>query len=99
MSPQTDTGNAIRSTLISPNEADSNSEPANVVDGLFAIARAIDLGLGLERAGHGHRDSWAGVELGAYDHRIALWLTTWEPQTIAVIASWITRASREGHHQ
>ncbi len=43
--------------------------------------------------------SAAGVELGAYDHRIALWLTTWEPQTIAVIASWITRASREGHHQ
>jgi hypothetical protein len=39
--PRTDTGNAIRSTLISPNEADSNGEVANVVDGLFAIARAI----------------------------------------------------------
>ena len=31
---------AIRSTLISPNEADRNSEAANVVDALFAIARA-----------------------------------------------------------
>ncbi len=38
----TDTGNAIRATLISPNESDSNLEAANVVDGLFAIARAIE---------------------------------------------------------
>jgi hypothetical protein len=43
MSPQrTDTGEAIRFTLVSPNEGDSNGEAANVVDGLFAIARAID---------------------------------------------------------
>lgn len=33
---------AIAAGLISPNEADTNGEPANVVDGLFAIARAID---------------------------------------------------------
>jgi hypothetical protein len=26
----------------SPNELDSNGEPANVVDGLFAIARSLD---------------------------------------------------------
>jgi len=32
---------AIAAGLISPNEADANGEPANVVDGLFAIARAI----------------------------------------------------------
>ena len=32
----------IAAGLISPNEADSNGEAANVVDGLFAIARAID---------------------------------------------------------
>jgi hypothetical protein len=31
----------IWETLRSPNESDSNGEPANVVDGLFAIARAI----------------------------------------------------------
>jgi hypothetical protein len=37
----TDLVNAINATLISPNEADQNLEPANVVDGLFAIARAI----------------------------------------------------------
>jgi hypothetical protein len=28
--------------LVSTNESDSNGEPANVVDGLFAIARAIE---------------------------------------------------------
>jgi hypothetical protein len=32
---------ALHAVLVSPNEADSNLEPANVVDGLFAIARAI----------------------------------------------------------
>ena len=37
----------------------------------------------------------AGVELGAYDERIAAWLAGWEPHTVAVIASWITRAA--GH--
>ena len=36
--------------LRSPNETDSNMEEANVVDGLFAIARAID---GLSRAVNG----------------------------------------------
>lgn len=40
----------------------------------------------------------AGVYLGAYDHRIADWLAGWEPQTVAVIAGWVQRASqaREG---
>ena len=32
---------AIELTLISPNETDVNLEPANVVDGLFFIGRAI----------------------------------------------------------
>jgi hypothetical protein len=35
----------------------------------------------------------AGVYLGAYDHRIAEWLAGWEPQTVAVIAGWVQRAS------
>jgi len=33
---------AIELTLISPNETDVNLEPANVVDGLFFIGRAIE---------------------------------------------------------
>jgi hypothetical protein len=32
---------AIKFTLTTPNESDSNGESANVVDGLFAIARAL----------------------------------------------------------
>ncbi len=32
---------ALMRTMESPNERDSNGEPANVVDGLFAIARAL----------------------------------------------------------
>ena len=36
-----DTARALGAALISPNEHDSNGEVANVVDGLFAIARAI----------------------------------------------------------
>ena len=35
------TAAALRDVFESPNEADRNLEPANVVDGLFAIARAI----------------------------------------------------------
>ena len=34
----------------------------------------------------------ARVELGAYDRRILLWLSGWEPETCAVIAGLITRA-------
>jgi hypothetical protein len=34
-------GEALKACLMSPNEADRNGEVANVVDGLFAIARAI----------------------------------------------------------
>jgi hypothetical protein len=36
----------------------------------------------------------AGVQLGAYDHRILLWLAGWEPSACAVIAGIIRRASR-----
>ena len=35
----------------------------------------------------------AGTDLGAYDERIASWLAGWEPHTVAVIASWISRAA------
>ena len=37
-----ETGSAIRRTLESPSECDNNGESANVVDGLFSIARSID---------------------------------------------------------
>jgi hypothetical protein len=34
----------------------------------------------------------AGVQLGAYDHQVVLWLAGWEPWTVAVVAGLITRA-------
>jgi hypothetical protein len=34
----------------------------------------------------------SGVQLGAYDYRILLWLAGWEPVTCAAIAGWVTRA-------
>lgn len=34
----------------------------------------------------------AGVELGAWDQRILVWLASWEPSTVAVVAGLITRA-------
>ncbi len=36
------TADGIRMCFISPNERDANLEEANVVDGLFAIARALN---------------------------------------------------------
>jgi hypothetical protein len=38
----------------------------------------------------------AGVQLGAYDHGILLWLAGWEPSTVAVVAGLITRAHQAG---
>jgi hypothetical protein len=38
----------------------------------------------------------AGVELGAYDERIAAWTGNWEPQVCQVIAGWVARAHEAG---
>ena len=43
---------AIADAFISPNELDRNMEPANVVDGLFAIARGLNkVAIALDRLG------------------------------------------------
>jgi hypothetical protein len=36
----------------------------------------------------------AGIELGAYDERIAVWLAGFEPETVQVVTGWIGRAHR-----
>lgn len=36
----------------------------------------------------------AGVELGAYDHHLVLWLAGFGPLGCAAIAGWIERASK-----
>lgn len=54
---------AIGSAFISPNECDSNGEPANVVDGLFAIARSIEgLTAAVTKVAHGGIDGPTGLE-------------------------------------
>jgi hypothetical protein len=40
--PGIEVATAVVRCFISPNERDSNHEAANIVDGLFAIARALD---------------------------------------------------------
>lgn len=40
--------------------------------------------------------SAAGLETGAYDHRILVWLAGWGPDTCAVVAGLITRAYEAG---
>jgi len=35
----------------------------------------------------------AGVQLGAFDYRILLWLAGWEPQMCAVVVGLVTRAA------
>ena len=40
--------------------------------------------------------SAAGVELGAHDHAVLLWLCGWEPSTVVTIAGWVTRARQSG---
>jgi hypothetical protein len=34
----------------------------------------------------------AGIELGAWDRRIAAWLAGWDTATVLTVASWIARS-------
>jgi hypothetical protein len=63
-----DVGEALFNTLVSPNERDSHGEPANVVDGLFAIARSLDdVALQLRNLGNAGAITAHGTELGAIE--------------------------------
>ena len=37
-----------------------------------------------------------GVELGAWDRRVAGWLAGWDAATVLTVASWIERAREAG---
>ena len=41
-------------------------------------------------------DALAGIELGAWDRRIAEWLAGWDASTVLTVASWIGRARAAG---
>jgi hypothetical protein len=79
-------------------------EQARSLPEVQAVYAAFDLDPGVGKmAPHNHRLlcqalTSAGVDLGAYDHRIVSWLAGWEPATVAVIASWVQRASQNGQH-
>jgi len=63
-----DLAKALQATLISPNEADRNLEPANVVDGLFAIARALqNIANELRFLGNGDALEPSGTRFGALE--------------------------------
>jgi hypothetical protein len=74
-------------------EAQAQAEPA--VQAVFAAARESArrgvLGEGTRRLLRSALDA-AGVDLGAYDRAIVDWLAGYEPATVAVIASWVSRA-------
>ena len=38
----------------------------------------------------------AGIELGAWDRRIAGWLAGWDAATVLTVASWIARSRAAG---
>ena len=62
------TSAALLECLISPNEADSNLEPANVVDGLYAIARALHaVAEAIHALGTNHAAYPEGVRPGAIE--------------------------------
>ena len=41
----------------------------------------------------------AGIELGAWDRRIAEWLAGWDTATVLTVASWIARSRMARGHR
>jgi hypothetical protein len=63
---------ALRATLISPNECDSNLEPANVVDAIFVCGRIVCRGLKQVAANdHSNRVADGILELARAVDRLA----------------------------
>ena len=88
--------------MTGPFETEEQARLLPAVRAVYAAFRS-DPGTG-KMTPHNHRMlcealTEAGVELGVYDHKIMLWLAGWEPQTAAVIASWVQRASQHGGHR
>ncbi|MEV0994630.1 hypothetical protein [Nonomuraea sp. NPDC050202] len=45
------------------------------------------------------RDALAGVELGAYDERMVVWLSGWDVPTVATVASLLYRVRALGYEE
>lgn len=56
------TDEGIRYCFVSPNESDANMEEANVVDGLYAIARSLrDVAEAIHALGNNHASTSMGA--------------------------------------
>lgn len=82
-----------------PYETEDDARLIRAVRVVYEAARASDRRGAMDELNHRMLDeacTAAGVELGAYDHRILLWLAVFEPQMCAVFAGLIHRAREAG---
>lgn len=78
-----------------PFETEDDARLTPAVRAVYEAARASNRRGAMGELNHRMLDeacTAAGVELGAYDHRILLWLAVFEPQMCAVFAKLIRRA-------
>jgi hypothetical protein len=93
---------AERGVTAAPSAPLETERQAQELPAVRAVYEAFRASPGVGRmAPHNHRMledacSAAGVEPGAFDHRILLWLAGFEPTTCAVVAGLISRAAAGG---
>ena len=82
-----------------PFETEAQARETAVVQEIHRAFRA-DPGMGkmapLTAAVLVNACTMSGVSLGAFDHRVLTWLSSWEPETVCAIAGMITRAHDAG---
>ena len=96
---RSDAPGAPAAPVTGPLESERQARELPAVRAVYEAFRASP-GVG-RMAPHNHRMleeacSAAGVEPGAFDHRILLWLAGFEPTTCAVVAGLIGRAAARG---
>ena len=100
MNPDAGQRPAERAGTLGPFDTERQVRELAAVRAIFDAALATGGGGGLSTGNRqllGRVLAGARVRLGAYDERIVSWLAGWEPQVVAVIAGWITRAEPGPH--
>jgi hypothetical protein len=91
---------ARASVAAGPVETEAQARALPAVRAIYEAARASSRRGAMGEGNHRllcEALSAAGVDdLGSYDHCIVTWLANWEPQVVAVIAGWVTRARTAG---
>jgi hypothetical protein len=83
------------SEALGPFESEQEALASPAVRAIYAAMRASSRAGVMAELGHRLLEeacAAAGVEVGAYDHKILVWLAGFEPQACAVIAGLIARA-------